>query len=170
MEAGGRGTTSKPIKNRFVVVVCFAFDLISRLNFPSRRILCAICLKSTFSGKLGEGGERERNNFSETFSYCSCLSFKKSCELKRWKLSPASGLCSPLCSHFRTCPEGEQGCSQPMDSPPVTSAFQSRALQEIRCDGALRLFIFLPAIPMRQICFHSFELGRKHFEASFSDP
>lgn len=43
MEAGGHGMTSKPIKNRLLVVVCFVFNFISRLNFPSRMIAHTVC-------------------------------------------------------------------------------------------------------------------------------
>lgn len=42
MEAGGHDTTSKPIKN-MLLVVCFVFGFISRLNFPSRRIAHTLC-------------------------------------------------------------------------------------------------------------------------------
>lgn len=44
-------------------------------------ILYAICLKIIFSRKLGEREEEERYNFSEAFSYCFCLPFKKRCWL-----------------------------------------------------------------------------------------
>lgn len=57
---------------------------------------------------------------------------------------------------------------QPRHSPPVTPALQSRALQEIRCDCALRVF-YLPAS-------HTDEANLLpkflivNFEVSFSDP
>lgn len=161
MEAGGHGMTSKPIKNRLIIVVCVVFDFISRLNFLSRRIAHTVCnfLKSTFSRKLGETKEEKRNNFSKAFSYCFFLSFKKRCWLRRFLLywdSTALWPCSLLFSHFRNCTAGEQGCLQPRHSPPVTSAFQSRDLQEIRYDCALGLLIFLPAAQMRLICLKVF--------------
>lgn len=73
--------TSKPTKNRLIFVVRFVFDFIGRLNFLSRRIAHTVCnlFKSTFSRKLGEAEEEKRNNFSEAFSYCFFLSFKKRC-------------------------------------------------------------------------------------------
>lgn len=58
MEAGGHGTTNKPIKNR--LVVCFVFDFISRLNFLSRRIahiLCSLSKKYFLEKARGRGGK-----------------------------------------------------------------------------------------------------------------
>lgn len=124
-------------------------------------ILYAICLKRTFSRKLGEREEEERNNFLEAFSYCFFFHLKRDAdsEARSFLLHQDTTVlqpCSMFCSHFRNCTEGEQGFFQPRHSSPVTSAFQSRALQETRCDCALKFFIFLLATQMRLICFQRF--------------
>lgn len=80
---GAMAWQANPSKIGFLLLFVLYLILLADWIFQAGwlHILYAICLKSIFSRKLGEGEEEERNNFSEAFSYRFCLSFKKICWL-----------------------------------------------------------------------------------------